>query len=327
MHPYIQNTQALLSLGYKPDEIFDFLSDEDAELFGRIFDFSHVNITQQWSRYNIQPAIIFFLDDDEINARAIVINGHYIIEINRGLITDLYDFFAQNESLIESILQKQFPDLIGKLDIPSYFLFYQLTTLFTYYHEHGHILQFTSGPKTMASEKKKMTAYSPFSMEDHAMEIDADIHAAHLITFHIIEYWKKLPPADQTKENFENLLSVTASSIFIFFFFLNDGISDMYFFEIDHPHEIIRLSYIVDAIAGIAENNLRQLGKLDGRKIVRNSFSLTQQLLTNKLDKSLDEFAATFMQYSKGIKDYLITMDQYMSTVPFLVRNHKAPYL
>jgi hypothetical protein len=109
--------------------------------------------------------------------------------LNKGLIEGLYGFFEKNEESIRKICNTVFPGLVEKLDIPVWFLFFQQTTMFTYYHEHGHILQFSGGPAMRLTEKRALIEGKDFDMTSHAMEIDADIHAAHLMTFHIIEYW------------------------------------------------------------------------------------------------------------------------------------------
>lgn len=73
MQKYQNNAKMLAQLGCQDNEIFYFdsgkIPNHYAELFTKLFEFSHVNLTEEWEHFPVQPGIFFFKDDDRANAR------------------------------------------------------------------------------------------------------------------------------------------------------------------------------------------------------------------------------------------------------------------
>jgi hypothetical protein len=122
------------------------------------------------------------------------------------------------------------------------------------------------------------------------------------------------------------LLSITVAGIFVFFYFLNEGITKLYLKDYSHPHEVARISYITDAIIGVAQENKPELGVLDSKRALQNSFYITDELLKAGAGTSIEEYIKTFWDGRKDIDTYLQEMLAYMKSLPYLIRNHEKPY-
>ncbi|WP_276504986.1 hypothetical protein [Terrimonas pollutisoli] len=271
---------------------------------------------------------LFLLKNDEPNAFAFKHEEVYIIGIHLSLF-----------KLLESRIREQVPNLKGSAlaiiqavqnctPLTAEFLMYQIITQFTFYHELGHLHQLKHADELglLCFEKYSLVEGAEFNQVAHAMEIDADLFAANQIALHILQYWSDFAPEYKTKENLEAFISIASASIFLFFFELAGGWHDLYYLDYDHPHPLIRVSYITDAIVSIAKQSQQEnVPKPDAKKCMSGSLLIAEQLLSEGTKNGLDEFVQEYMNYKTEIDGYVSEMKNFIPNVPFLIVNWYKP--
>ena len=264
---------------------------------------------------------ILYGSDVQVNASAGKQHGHYLIEMNVGLVKKMYGhFYDHNKAFkVDSYLSETYNQLVPE-DTPPDFLMYQISIQFTFYHELAHLVQ-DSKLLSFRLTENLISADNEFELLDHLTEFDSDLHATNLICFHIIEFWRKLKPELINSGSISKLLSLYAATIFSYFTFLEGNGYDLYFAEYSHPHPIIRISYILDAMVAIAELNLKG-EKIDQRAILEEAFNILERMAeANKQANPVARFKNIFgikHQEIAGYVDHLITASE---KIPFLVKN------
>jgi hypothetical protein len=307
--------------GIPAEDIFDYGQSKIAVLFDRFYNFCQDNLTIHCTEYDIQPARFYFRDDTRVNARAGKKNNYYIIEMNMGLVLAMYEYFYTRNTAFndDAYLAKTYRDLFPA-DAPPDFVMYQVAIQFTYYHELGHLVQKSPELNGFLSENYTTTG-SSFSMLQHLKEFDADIHAAQMIYFHIYEFWKKLPDQQQTSDSLFKFIAVYLSGIFVYFTYLEGEANPLYFAEHSHPHPLVRITYIMDVIIGVAEKNLIDI-KIDGREVLREAFNISERIaVANKYENPVDRYGNSFVSANKSIADYIQVLITKSNKESFLVKN------
>src|SRR5690606_29804855 len=124
---------------------------------------------------DFNKARLYFKCDYSPNAAAGIKNDFYVVEINVGLVSWLYDYFNSKEDLLKNPTFDKFRAIANKKGVtPERFLI-QLISLFCLYHEVGHLIQ--------RYLEKEGDDYVEFSDADlnlqqvkvrHIRELDAD---------------------------------------------------------------------------------------------------------------------------------------------------------
>jgi len=312
----------LISKGvYKAEELFDYNSSKIAILFDRFFYFCHINLENHCQQYDIQPARFIFYNNLDVNAAALSNMGYNLIEVNSGLILKMYSYFYDNNKAFQKdeYLKVNYSPLFP-LDAPPDFIMYQVTPQFTYYHELAHLIQFAPLIKKTFKENYRSMDGS-FDIMDHLLEFDADLHAAQLLYFHIEQYWKKLSESKRTADSLSKYIALYAASIFVYFTLLEDRAMPLYFEAESHPHPLIRITYILDIIVGVAQENFKET-QLDAKLILREAFNIVS--LTNQANaepNSVEMYAARYQTSNHEITDYVNKLIAESDKHPFLVKN------
>jgi hypothetical protein len=325
MYNYTDNVHELEHSAKIPfGDIFDYQYSPMSEIYERYFQFCQENLTTKCNDYNIQPAKFYYRTEYGINARAGIQNGYSIIGVNMQTIHSLYDLFYKKNDIfeIDEYISNNYGELVKKFDVPVGYLMFQIATLFTYHHELGHLIQKSPNLSLWLSEQYVDTTIDEFSIDRHILELDADINAAHSISFHLIEYFKNLNPKDRIQENLQNILSIGMASIFSYFLLYFQKEKRIYYKEKTHPHPLIRISYIIDYIIRIAEINLPPDFKINKVNTLKEGFTISSSLYKNALNPTLlDEFEKVFFEESNNIEAYINELLELSKDILNLVKN------
>lgn len=300
-------------------EIYDFEISPRSEVYRKYFQFCQENLTERCQDYNIQPAKFFSRENFEVNARAGLFNNYFVIAVNKGTIDTLYEFFYNQNYIFEEENLLNFRKLNTILDVPVEYIMYQSAILFTYYHELGHLIQ-KSPDLSLWINEQYINNQNKFNPLNHIYEFDADMHAANTVCFHPIDLWRKLSGDNKNKSNLEKLLSLTLSGIFSYFMFLmKNRNEEIYYDKSTHPHPLIRITYILTAFVGVAQEYYVDISQ---EKIVNEAFEITK-LLFKKIgtEDVIDEYKKTLLVEYKNILGYITALAELSKSVPNLAIN------
>lgn len=322
---YEENIEVLSqSAGIPLNDIFDFEYSPIKQIYERYFQFCQENLSEECAEYDIRPARFYFRAVYGINARAGKHNGYSIIGVNMQTVHSLYDLFYEKNDIFETddYLNENYKSLIDNFDVPVGHLMFQLATLFTFYHERAHLIQKSPILELWVSEQIEEMVDDEFSIERHVLELDADLDAAHLICFHLIEYWKKLSPENRTQANLQKIFSVGVASVFSYFLLYFKESMEVYYNQHTHPHPLVRISYIVDCFIRVAEINLPNDFILDLRTTLREGFVISDIFYKSVFQSNLvEDFASHFMAESGNIENYVNELLGVGEGMPNLLKN------
>lgn len=306
--------------------IYDDLS---ADTFNDFYSFFCENLNS--NEFGIEPAYFYFIDDNKINALATPRrNGFYLIGISKGLIEiferkfiTYFDIkFFKNFKYVLT-LQEKLPDCVGKL-------MYHDLVLFTYFHEFGHLIQFSSDRSSIEKEEK-LSGTGAFSIEDHVFELDADSFASVCISSYFIRYLEININIEFSSVEIKSHLSLMLSSLFIYFFSFDEFEENLYFEKYSHPHPLIRCINAVQQITTYVKDVLHDIVpnlKLDEEEIFMETFSLTKTFTNETSDKQkMDMFIFHMENNYQELNDYhtkLITLIKDNPNLAVNVRNKIA---
>ncbi|RKR83495.1 hypothetical protein BDD43_3705 [Mucilaginibacter gracilis] len=270
MYNYRAITDELVSSRIIPQaDIYDYAADPIGEIYNRYFQYCQKALSEFSTEFNIQPAKIYFNNLPTVNAAAGMGNSYYVIKINKGLISTLYNLlYVNNKVFDQSELKETYDRLASSFDTPLEYVMYQLATYFTFYHERAHLVQKSPILTNYLDEINLGPTVANYSSLHHSLEFDADIDAAHRLIFVILEYWDKLPEQYRDEAYATEILALTTASIFTYFMYLEEKYSEIYYKEGTHPHPVIRITYILDVMIGVAQQNFQNI-TLDDKKILR----------------------------------------------------------
>jgi hypothetical protein len=292
---------------------FYIYDDQDADSFSEFYIFFREYLNS--NEFGIEPAYFYFIDDNDISAfETPPKDGLYLIGISKGLIErfgiKLITYF--NIEIFKNFkdvltLQEKLPDCIGKR------MHYDLV-LFTYFHEFGHLIQFSSSASSTEKEEK-LTGAGPFSIEDHVFELDADSFATVCVSSYFIKYLEVNPNLNLSPVEIKSNLSLMLSSLFIYFFSFNEFEENLYFEKYSHPHPLIRCINAVQQITTYVNDYLNDIIpnlKLEEEEIFMETFSLTKTLANETSNKQkFDMFTFHMENNYQELNDYhtkLITL-------------------
>lgn len=233
---------------------------------------------------------MYFTNDSRVNALAGHGQIYYVIKINMGVLHELYSLFYFNDILDDPELleYQEFGNFLEnslneQTRVPLSFLMAQNGTLFTYYHELGHLIQFSQkgAGKAMQSEQYTDEDKDKFDPLKHIEEFDADQHGASSLAFHIYDLFQKLPEPARTEEIMKKLIIVSLVGTMGYIFFLWKSINrDMYYDKSTHPHPLIRIAWISANIIDVIQKNI--FPNLDQREILDETFKILDIYLDRK---------------------------------------------
>jgi hypothetical protein len=301
-----QYKKELLNAGIPENEIYDFTNDPIASFYQRYLDWSVDNLKDYSKVFGVEPAYFYFWDTHLINAQAQYINGKYIIRYSKPYLETLHQklgtqgkFFAKTDWTAFHNLQKITPNSLE-------FLMFQASTIFTFYHEFAHLVQF----KDIVFKMSEYPSIGNFNFDNHVYEYDSDLNGCQFVNIYIQQFFdEQLPNANKTANNFKRLMYLGISSIVItkllflngqFFPFPPENIdTSFYTREHSHPHTYIRSKYIIEHYVRIAKANGVQI---DFGDTVRNI-----TVICDEFFKDSD----IFKNFIKGMQDNFDRINKY----------------
>jgi hypothetical protein len=321
---YEINTGILTSNNFIPSNwIFEYLNDPLAELFDRFYKFAQDNLDHHCEEYDIKPSTFFYKNDTTINAAAGRIKDHSIIFINNGTMETMYNFLYLNNNAFfqDRYLKTHYADFLP-LNTPPGYIMYQVTMQFTYYHELAHVIQKSPQLTSFITEAYGAAGMGGgYQYEQHLREFDADLHAAQMNYLHIHEFWERLTLINQTSENLGKLVSLTLSGMLFYFGFLGGFTTPLYFEASDHPHPLIRVTYIIDIFLERAKQLMPGV-QLDSGLILREAFNVTERICrVNGHANIVEGFAETLAKSYPEIEAYVNKLIADSNLRPDFVKN------
>jgi hypothetical protein len=317
-HDYKQNMEELVSKTGLPSQmVFDYSGQELFHTYQRFYDFCQENLSNTYSKFNIAPAKFFYVKDSQINAWYSRIKDYRVIGIHEGAIHKLNNFFDANPIQPSSARLKEYVDLNDKFKDSINSLILQNTLVFIFYHELTHLIQRS---EVIDLKMDELTGDATFSLENHILEMDADVYAAHQLTKHCVKYLSRLPQELQTEEILHQLFAISASGIFVFFLILNNN-RPFYYKKCKHPHPIVRIIYVTHYMLRAAKSGYGGEDDLD-RKILNDLYGITEELVKNSIGmEGLVEYATVLQTEKSNIESYIKELLKAGDSMNFLVRN------
>lgn len=275
IYSYNEITSELITNSVISDkDVYDFSTYQYPSVFSNLFQFCQENLTERCADYNIQPAKFYFTNHFSTNAQASFSNGYYLIKVDMGGIHRRYELFCKNDILNDSELAyfKRFNTILRReSNVGLDHLMFQYSTLFTYYHELGHLIQFANRNEgnIIKNEEYNQNNETNFNILNHIIEYDADQHAGNRIAFHVIYFWQSLIKKNRTNYNLKNLIVAALVAIMGYICLLwKSSKTTIYFNKNDHPHPLIRMFWIMATIVDTARINMPSTFHLSQREII-----------------------------------------------------------
>lgn len=273
------------------EDIFNYRETPKENDFESTFQFYRQTLTQA-KRFGIKSSYIYFQNDINRNARAKIHKGKGIIGITLGLMMYQIDNFL-NRPDIDVILKERFRVIIPFLDNPIHVLMYQNVQHSTFYHELGHLIQFSDSEETIQWMEESNTNNN-FSLIRHKLETDADSFSAIFLAAHIQQYGLKIFGEEIDAQKMELLIELFSTSVLLYFLSFTGADRDIYFEESSHPHPLIRILNVLLIIS----DYLRQSQKLIEKginivpinlveRVVKTSEKIEQEILNKEVSEPL----------------------------------------
>ncbi|MCE7070912.1 hypothetical protein LZG74_11395 [Dyadobacter sp. CY327] len=288
--------------------IYDYENDTLSKVFEGFFNFCSTNIKTEWPKFDVARCGFFYRDQAVNNAMAVKSGTDIWIEVNNHLLESLYKKFnvekkAVIESLPEAALLK---NVVPDDNLP--YLMFQSTTMFLYYHELGHILQYDKTDiNQRLSENAAAGTAAQFSLERHAREMDSDEFAANFLYEQIKHYFNILNEETKSREILMALITTGIAAIFVLFEMLSRGFNlPIYFEERTHPNTLIRVIGISGIILSKATADFGEKYAVTQPEVIKRSFEIVFNLL---------EFEASIGNFFEAIKNERVNIVAYSSKV------------
>ncbi|TSJ47609.1 hypothetical protein [Fluviicola chungangensis] len=275
---------------------------DDAELFRLFFVFCQDNLDKNGKKFGMPNALFCFERNNGLNAWACRHKDMYIISMYDMYFQTLKRRIIDENRLVETLdFEKKYGRLLSVITVRIEDLIFHSSTLFTYYHELAHLIQYKSKESEMKFESDDD---SSFSLLNHIYEFDADLNGSQFVCFHLLDYIINSNIVDD--KLVEQLLSIGLASILITRLILEDYKDDskvepIYFREKSHPHTVVRAVYILNHMVYTAKNNL-QYSHLNDKNILQDCFSIVSDFFN---DSKLKEFLEEFYYNPKPVEDYV----------------------
>src|ERR1017187_3204965 len=98
-------------------EFYDFEGFPLNEEFQKFFTFGQAFLDTDDLEYNIKPARLYFNTDTRINGLAYKSKDHFLVELFKGTIYQLYDYYTSQENVFHHLQFKKYKDLMDKKEL------------------------------------------------------------------------------------------------------------------------------------------------------------------------------------------------------------------
>ena len=308
MANYDEVIQPLLDQGLLvKDEVYYYHEDPLAQPYQIFFDFCFNNLQKSIEEFNLGPSHVYYGSPYEINACAYGKAGHKFISIYMGALEMIWTFYEDRAALFGQQINQHYNEISAHRELAPYELLYQYTTLYFYYHELGHLIQYSDSDDGF-SEKENLGADIPEDgvLAQHALELDADWFAASQLALHLIQYYQKEQgELVGSLDQISRLISLGLSAIFNYFILSAQQNPGIYYEERSHPHPIVRISYVLVFLMDTFKPNLPDNFELNLGEILTSAIELSEQLLVNEFGNQAMNFAAIYLPEAGNIEAYI----------------------
>jgi len=291
-------------------EIFEYEGTPYELLCDQLFQQFQFHLESNFSLFDIKPGFFFFNNDRRVNGWAWKDNDIYINSFNIGTVHKLRELFL-NIDLTK--LLKSAPELAKLSPIqeplrsPLNDLLFNSSMIYLFYHEAGHLIQFSSTRSLSKTSEKPKKTVSKFDILDHVYELDSDLFAAIRLSRHITFGWDKFNEKHKTKENLERMILSSVLGAAVFKMLYIEFSKEIYYEERTHPHSFIRAMAIMNTV--IEYTNIhaeKYLGtKLDHENLVKDSIVLFDEVLPLLLgDNAIDNLRLIYKNDGDKILKY-----------------------
>ena len=285
-------------------EFYDYKDFPLENEFNMFYEFCQTYLDRDDLEFDIKPARFYYNTNTDVNGLAYVKNNFKLVEIYKGTIFGLKDFFSSKKDLFvkESLLKYKQLTLKDNIE-PDHFLF-QYVTLYFLYHEVAHLIQRSRGSsdyKEFADTKCEGDSV----ITQHIREHDADWFSGNQIAFHIIAYSDKISDAEKhnTKANLEALAALSLAGIYMYFIRRAKSYSKIYFQEFCHPHPSVRLSYMVIYLLDALDANISFV--LDKSAVLKNAIQISEVLMNEPGKNIIEEYSLQLYSEIKNVEAYI----------------------
>lgn len=293
-------------VGIPEAEIFFILGYAGEEEFLENYKFCQETL-DSYHEYGISPSCFYFRDSTDFYANARKTkSGHYLIGINKGIAEFFYRTLVAYFDLDNFDDLQKYRLLEDKLQNPIGELMYQSILHFTFYHELGHLIQFTEFDIKELNES--LTDGNEYSISNHCDELDADLFASISLSTHLYQYFEKYFNGEPLKNSVENYISILTSSVFIYFLSFAEYRDGYYLKEKSHPHPLVRIISATARIVDYFQHVLKTKGVetvINQIDIFKETFRISE-IFINKFisEKEYDGFFSLLTENFKEIKEY-----------------------
>lgn len=285
------------------DEVFDYSYSPYNKRFDKIYNNLWSILGHESQNYNLKDCYFFFANNFSINAKACRHSNFNLISINSGLVVWLIKNIIENEKLEEYYKKKY--GIFQKIQFYSFEeLAFQMNLLFTFYHEFAHILQQSDYLELGLEEESK----SNFSLNRHALELDADTFSGVYIARHLIQYYEK-DFSEFGIEFLERITVILVSNLFFYLSSFSGANKNLYFKENSHPHPFIRVIRILLTIGKYLHDDYKI--KIDKIAIVTKIVDEILLLQSAYEENNLPNFRNEMINSTIDIYEYLQEFSDY----------------
>lgn len=302
------------TLGISKSEVFDFLGTAGEEEYLESYNFYQEALAKH-ADYGVSPSYFYFKDSSDFNAKARKTKDNfYLIEINKGITEFFYRCLVTYFDLDNFDKLNKYKILESKLQNPIGELMYQSIMHFTFYHELGHLIQFTESSEKDLNES--LISGCKYSVEEHCEELDADLFASISVSTHIYQYFEKYFNGQPNKDSIESYISILTSSIFIYFLSFAEYRNGYYLKENSHPHPLVRIISATARITDYFEHLLKMKGieiKIDQNEIFKETFRISEIFVNRFIEEK--EFEGFFNLLTEKMEEIKIYYDELISLI------------
>jgi hypothetical protein len=304
-------------------DMYDFSTHALRNDYQSFFEFCQKYLDRKDQGFDFKKARIFYSDNSDENAAAYLEQDYYIVEIFKGTIEELDDFFRGKNELFGKASIRGYRDLIKNTgQEPGDFLF-QYASLFFIYHETGHLLQRTLGGSNNI-EFATDNCIGAEVKEQHIREFDADWFASQQMAFHIVDFAKlhSNNPAGLFAM-VSDVAAISIAGIFCHFIKWARDFEKIYYEENCHPHPLVRVLYIVRFLLDAINNNVNR--RPDEGQVLHNALILCEVLMMEPGNNVVEKLIAPMHDQMDKIETYIKKIMEDAESYPFLSRKVMAP--
>jgi hypothetical protein len=320
MRSYKDVLNELESLGIHAYE-GDFYDYEDLPLeaeFKMFFKFCQEYLDRDDLDFDISPARFYYNTNTTLNGLAWKCEDYYLVEIFKGSIFHLHQFFLSKEEKFTDKSLKHFKELTQQKNVTPGFFLFQIGTLYFLYHEVGHLVQ-RKGKDLNILEYAQEKCEGEEVPIRHVRELDADWFSAHCLAMHVKEFAESNEGNEINSEVLQEIAALCLAAIYMYFIDRSEQHPEIYYEEKCHPHPLVRLCYMA---IFFLENLAANLSHEINQGIILNRSIEYSELLMKEGDKNIvKEFSKALLENLDKIENYIKQIMKNSENYPFLCVN------